>query len=68
MSGRERARTLVEEICKKHGYIPQEVLDRFSNGDRDIVLQAMRNKDDLIASSVTTYDHTNSTLPMDDDD
>jgi hypothetical protein len=56
MSGHARARMLVEEICKEHGYIPQELLDRLSKADRDVVVQAMRTKDKLIASSVTTYD------------
>jgi hypothetical protein len=56
MSGRARARALVEDICKGHGYIPPEILDRISKVDRDIVVQAMRTKDELIASSVTTYD------------
>jgi hypothetical protein len=63
MSGRARARVLVEKICEEHGYIPQELLDRLSEADRDVVVQAMRTKDNLIASSVTTYDrHMKSTL------
>ena len=55
MSGRTEARRLVEGICKEHGYIPQEILDRMSPADRAFVVAAMLNKDKLIASSVITY-------------
>jgi hypothetical protein len=55
MPGRTEARRLVEDICKEHGHIPQEILDRLSEADRAVVVQAMSSKDKLIASSVTTY-------------
>lgn len=56
MSGRAVARRLVDDICKEHGHIPEEVLDQFSKANRDIVEQAMLSKDKLIASSIITYD------------
>jgi hypothetical protein len=60
MSGRARARAraraLVEKICDKHGYIPQEVLDRIHDTDREVVVRAMQRKDDMIGSSIMTYD------------
>jgi hypothetical protein len=56
MASREFARKLVNDIGKKHGYIRKEVLDRMSDADRREVEHAMLMKDQLIASSVTTYD------------
>ena len=52
--GRRRARDLVRGISRKHGVVRQEVLDRMSEEDRAEVIEMMRNKDNLIASSVTT--------------
>lgn len=55
MLSRATARQLVEDIGRSHGYIRQEVLDRMPEADRREVQAAMLMKDQLIASSVTTY-------------
>jgi hypothetical protein len=56
MSGRAGARALVEQIQDQHGYVPQEVLARLSEADRQAVLKALRQKDNMIASSIMVYD------------
>jgi hypothetical protein len=55
MPSRTQARRLVEDICKDHGYLSQEVLDQIRPDVRAAVVEAMSNKDRLIASAVTTY-------------
>jgi hypothetical protein len=52
--GREKARELVEKIAQSHGYIPAEILAEMSPEVRLVVQEALRNKDDMIASSIFT--------------
>ena len=54
MSGREGARKLVEAICEDHGHVSQEVWDSVPQAARSVFAKALRNKDKLISSSVTT--------------
>jgi len=51
---RNEARKLVENIARGHGYIPIEMLAAMDAQVRLVVEEALRNKDDMIASSVLT--------------
>jgi hypothetical protein len=51
---RNEARKLVENIARSHGYIPIEVLAAVDAQVRLVVEEALRNRDDMIASSVLT--------------
>ena len=53
---RQEARLLVEGIANSHGYIPPDVLAAMAPEVRYRVEQALKTKDDMIASSVFTYD------------
>jgi hypothetical protein len=53
-STRAEARQLVQSIAKENGHISQEILDRMPDADRSEVMDALRMKDRLIASSVVT--------------
>lgn len=51
---RNQARELVEKIARSHGYIPAETLAAMEPQFRLVVMDALRRKDDMIASSVFT--------------
>ena len=51
---RSEARELVENIARGHGYISPETLAAIEPGVRRLVEEALRNKDDRIASAVLT--------------
>jgi hypothetical protein len=51
---RNKARELVEKIAHGHGYIPPEILAVMAPQVRLVVEEALRKKDDMIASSVFT--------------
>jgi hypothetical protein len=52
---RHEARQLVERIARGLGYIPAETLAAMDQEMRVVVVEALRAKDGLIASSVSTY-------------
>ncbi|EHA18945.1 hypothetical protein ASPNIDRAFT_187731 [Aspergillus niger ATCC 1015] len=54
VTGRERARKLVEGISKGHGYLGEDVLSQMSDEVRRQVEEAMLRKDEMIGSSVVT--------------
>lgn len=51
---RNEARELVMKIARSHGYIPAEMLAAMEPEIRLVVEEALRKKDDMIASSVFT--------------
>ena len=51
---RNEARELVKKIAHGHGYIPAEMLAAMEPEVRLVVEEALRKKDDMIASSVFT--------------
>jgi hypothetical protein len=53
---RQEARLLVEDIAHSHGYIPPDMLAAMVPEVRYRVEQALKKKDDMIASSIFTYD------------
>lgn len=52
---RREARELVESIRRKHGYPRQEFLDQLSESQYQEFMQILQIKDEMIASSITTY-------------
>lgn len=57
---RNEARKLVETIARGHGHIPADMLAAMPPDIRLVVEEALRKKDDMIASSVFTYSTTQS--------
>lgn len=55
---RTRARGLVESIANDHGYLGEDVLSHMSDDDRRKVEKALAKKDEMIGSSVMTYEMT----------
>lgn len=55
---RSRARKLVEEIAKEHGFLDESVYATMSPETQRRVKEAMFKKDNLIGSSAVTYDDT----------
>jgi len=55
---RTRARELVESIAKDHGYLGEDVLSQMSDDVRRKVEEALLKKDEIIGSSVMTYEMT----------
>lgn len=53
---RNRARELVEEITRSHGFLDETTLSRMEPGVRRKVEEAMLRKDEMIGSSVITYE------------
>ena len=53
-----RARELVESIAKDHGYLGEDVLSQMSDDVRRQVEEALLKKDEMIGSSVMTYEMT----------
>jgi hypothetical protein len=53
---RQEARLLVEDIVHSRGYVPPDMLAAMEPEVRYRVEQALKKKDDMIASSVFTYD------------
>jgi hypothetical protein len=49
---RNQARELVGKIARSHGYISAETLERIQPQERAQVMEALRNKDDIIAPLV----------------
>lgn len=54
VTGRERARKLVQGISERHGYLGEDVLSLMSDEVRRQVEEAMLRKDEMIGSSVVT--------------
>lgn len=52
------ARELVESIAKSHGYLGEDVLSQISDDIRRQVEEALLKKDEMIGSSVMTYEMT----------
>jgi hypothetical protein len=59
---RARARELVESIAKDHGYLGEDVMIQMSDDVRRKVEEAMRKKDEMIGSSVMTYEMTTQAM------
>ena len=55
---RTRARELVEIIANDHGYLGEDVLSQMSDDLRRRVEEALLKKDEIIGSSVMTYEIT----------
>ena len=55
---RTEARELVESIAKSHGYLGEDVLSQMSDNIRRQVEEALLKKDEMIGSSVMTYEMT----------
>lgn len=53
---RDRARQLVEEITRSHGFLDETILSTMESGVRRKVEEAMLRKDEMIGSSVITYE------------
>jgi hypothetical protein len=53
---RNSARQLVESIAKEHGYIDEDTLSQMKPDIRRKVEEAMWKKDEMIGSSVITYE------------
>jgi hypothetical protein len=58
LPARTRARELVESIAKDHGYLGEDVLSQMSDDVRRQVEEALLKKDEMIGSSVMTYEVT----------
>ena len=52
------ARELVESIAKDHGYLGEDVLSQIPDDARRRVEEALLKKDEMIGSSVITYEVT----------
>lgn len=52
----DRARELVEEITRSHGFLDETTLSTMEPGVRRKVEEAMLRKDEMIGSSVITYE------------
>ena len=55
---RTRARGLVESIARDHGYLGEDVLSQMPDDTRRKVEKALAKKDEMIGSSVMTYEMT----------
>ena len=55
---RIRARGLVESIANDHGYLGEDVLSQIPDDTRQKVEKALAKKDEIIGSSVMTYEMT----------
>jgi hypothetical protein len=53
---RQSAKELVEKIAKDHGYVPEEELQTIEPALRRKIEEAFLKKDEMIGSSVITYD------------
>lgn len=53
---RAGARKLVEDIAQEHGYLSEDVLSQLPDDVRRKVDEAMLKKDEMIGSSVMTYE------------
>lgn len=56
MESRESARELVRSIARGRGYLSEEILGRMDQDTRREVEEAMLKKDEIIGSSVLTYE------------
>lgn len=56
MESRESARELVRSIARGRGYLSEEILERMDQDTRREVEEAMLKKDEMIGSSVLTYE------------
>jgi len=54
---RTRARGLVESIANDHGYLGEDVLSQMPDDARRKVEKALAKKDEIIGSSVMTYEN-----------
>ena len=55
---RAGARGLVESIARDHGYLGEDVLSQMPDDTRRKVEKALAKKDEIIGSSVMTYEMT----------
>ena len=55
---RAGARELVESIARDHGYLGEDVLSQMPDDTRRKVEKALAKKDEMIGSSVMTYETT----------